>query len=789
MSEASAPADIEKNPSGVVKRWLLELKQADKREGTWRKKGLEAYSKYRAEDANDKGSFNILWANTETLRPAIYSHLPTPDVRRRFRDDDPLAKAASECLERCLTTSLELTNADDVFKSIALDVLLPGRGVAKIKYEPELTKKEKPESDDIRPDVDADEPQDDNSEPNDAGSDDTDDDYDLGYQDVCVEHIQWDDYRQGPGRTWKEVPWVAYRHRMPKGDVAELAGKEIADKIQYDKVDDSDIKKNDSITGLPIFSTAEVWEIWDKEQRECIFVAPSYKDAPLKTEPDPLGLRDFFPSPKPVYACEDSASLVPKTLYEHYKQQAIELDRVSARINILVDAMRVRGVYDSTIPEFGAIFDSGDNQFIASENAKAFIDRGGIAGALWFMPIDVIAATLEKLYAQREQCKQVIYEITGMSDIMRGASDPRETFGAQQLKSQWGSQRLQRLQRDMQRFIADIIKLMGEVIAENWLPDTLRDMSDMKLPSGQEKAQMQQQIQQTQQQMQMSGQQPSPDQVAFAQKAMALPSWDEVSALLKDDMHRTFRIDIETDSTVADQLAGDMQGMQEVLAGVVNFIQGIAPAVQAGAFPIEGVKAIVGTICRRARMGLEVEDALELIKAPPPAPPVPPPQDNSIQVAQIKAQSDEQERQHDMAMEQVKQQTAGYIAQQLEQSKIAAQIALGKLEADTKIIVAQITSQAQMQTAVQTEQIKQQTIAMQTEAEDARTAAMSDDDVEQQDTVGDALKLAIENFHQSMTDNQMGLQSIHSGIQAIHQNLMKPKTIVRDEMGRVAGVQ
>ena len=46
------------------------------------------------------------------------------------------------------------------------------------------------------------------------------------------------------------------------------------------------------------------------------------------------------------------------------------------------------------------------------------------------------------LYQQREQIKAVIYELTGLSDIARGASKASETLGAQQLKSQWGSIRL-----------------------------------------------------------------------------------------------------------------------------------------------------------------------------------------------------------------------------------------------------------------------------------------------------------------------------------------------------------
>ena len=69
------PDDLEKDAPGVVKRWLLELKLADKREAEWRKKSARVWDRYRQKDAK-KHSFNILWANTETLRPAVYNSLP-----------------------------------------------------------------------------------------------------------------------------------------------------------------------------------------------------------------------------------------------------------------------------------------------------------------------------------------------------------------------------------------------------------------------------------------------------------------------------------------------------------------------------------------------------------------------------------------------------------------------------------------------------------------------------------------------------------------------------------------
>ena len=127
-AELETAADLQKSPAGVVKRWLLELKLADKREEAWRKTCEKVWNRYRQKDAK-KNSFNILWANTETLKPAVYNSLPKPDVRRRFKDTDPMGKAVAEVLRRSLEYGIDTSEFNAHIKSCVLDMLVPGRGV------------------------------------------------------------------------------------------------------------------------------------------------------------------------------------------------------------------------------------------------------------------------------------------------------------------------------------------------------------------------------------------------------------------------------------------------------------------------------------------------------------------------------------------------------------------------------------------------------------------------------------------------------------------------------------
>lgn len=601
MSETFEDArEAQKDPKTVCKRWLLEIKQADKREKDWRKLGESIFKRYRGQQAK-KNSFNILWANTEVLRPALYNSLPKPDVRRRFRDADPLGKAVSELLERCLVYSVENGDFDECVKLDVLDNLLPGRGLSRIRYVPSIEK--------------------------------TGDEEALDFEQVKVEHVNWEDYRQGPAKVYAKLPWKGYRHQFTKDEVTERFGAEIADKLKYEVPKDDDLEKKNNEDLQQMFSTIEMWEIWDKETKTCFFVTEAYKDAPLYPIAYPNGepeikFKDFFDSPEPLRYIEDSSSSVPVPMFEEYREQADELDRISTRINKMVEAMKARGVYDATLGELSELIRTGgDGDMLPVAQAAAWMTNGGIEKAIWWMPVDKLAIVLKTLYEARAAAKETIYELSGISDIMRSATDPNETLGSQQIKASFGSMRLQRSQKDVQRYSRDLIRLMAEVIGEQFQQQTLQQMSGLNFPTNEMKAQVRQQIA-MQQQAAMAQQNPqamggatSPPPAAppippEMQQMLSMPSWEDIDGVLKSDFGREYRVDVETDSTVSATLQADMEGLTQVLTGLVEFWQGAGPAVMSGAVPIEAVKAISLTICRRAKLGMEVEDALDKIKQP-----------------------------------------------------------------------------------------------------------------------------------------------------------------------------
>lgn len=579
------PADIGVTPSAVHKRWMLEITLAEKQRKDWKKDAQEVIDLYEAKKRK-ASSFNILWANTETLRPAIYNSLPRPDVRKRFDDPDRAGAAAAEMLERALTYSLDVYGADTVFRMSALDAVLVGRAVARVRYIPAFTKGDESASAEIAEGEQHEE---------------------LESEQCVCEHVQWDEFIHGPGKTWAEVAWVGFKHRLTRDQLTKRFG-DVGSQVEMDTVDDDDLKKADEEVAST-FKTAEVWEIWDKDSRKAIFIAPSHKEQPLSELDDPLNLVGFFPVPEPVFAIEKTGTLIPATLYSMYREQADELNLISGRIAKITAALKLRGVYDSTIGEMRKLMDAGDNVLIPAENLTVLLERGSIEKAIWMMPIADAANVLTVLERQREACKQVIYEITGISDIVRGASNANETATAQQIKAQFGTIRLQRLQREFQRYVRDITRMMAEVIGEKFQPEGLMAMTSMQMPTDQQVQakvmQVQQQYQMAAQQAQMAGQQPPPP----PQMPPPPVTIDAVMKVLRSDLQRQYRVDIETDSTIQAMDGADQTAISSLLTGIGGFVQAVAPAVQGGMIPAGAAKALLAAIVRKFKLGSSVDDA------------------------------------------------------------------------------------------------------------------------------------------------------------------------------------
>jgi len=560
--------DAGKGQAGVVKRWLFELDAADARESDWRNKGVEALEEYRNERTNSQ-SDNIFLSNVETLRPALFNSNPKPDCRRRFGSKDQVGRYAAEALEEILSTSMDEYDFYDVIEDVVLDASIQGRGIPRVYYEAKIESK--------------------------AGEIEGEAVERLGYEYVYCDVVQWDRFRHGPGRRWPDVKWISFDHYLTREELVRKFGEEIGGGIDLETyVDHGKDDDHKEYQDKDVFKKALVTEIWDKEKREVIWISKTEESTPLGVDKDPLGLVNFFPIPKPLIFLKTANSMVPMNELSQYKPKIKELKRIQQRINKITEAIKANGFYDPTLIELAALQKMDDSMFVPLDaESIAKIQDKGIQNFIYFVSIKEYIDALRELYQRRNEIKEEIYELTGISDILRGVGDPREKATTQNIKNEWANLRLSRRQGQVERMIRGTVAIMGEIISELFSPQTIRSMTDIDIPTQAEK-----------QFMALSG---------ASEEELKKPTWEEVFNLLKSDHARTNRIDIETESTIAASAQKDKAAINELLGGISSFVQAIGPAVESGLFPLPAAKSLLITASRRYKFGRHVEESLDEI--------------------------------------------------------------------------------------------------------------------------------------------------------------------------------
>jgi hypothetical protein len=732
--------------------WIDALTLAKKSQDTWEKKGEKIVKRYR----DDRGSnesyssntnkYNILWSNIRTLFPAVYGKKPQAQAERRFKDADPVGRAASEILERALQYEIDhYSDYDASIKNAILDRLLPGRGVAWVRYSNDSVQ--------ITDDVEAENESDENYSADTMQSESSENT--SGHECSPCDYVFWKDFRHSPARTWEEVTWIARRVYMAKDEVIERFGEEYKNiTLSHEPIGLDDLKSTDSEK----MKKAIIWEIWDKNTKSAIWVGEGYPTI-LDEKQDPLELDNFWPCPKPLFSTLTSDSLIPVADYLMYQDQAKELDTLTDRISRLSSACKVVGVYDSSSTALARMLDEGvDNVMIPVDTWAAFGEKGGLKGSVDFMPLDMVVMTLTQLYAAREQCKQVIYEVTGLSDIIRGASVASETATAQNIKSQYASLRLKEMQNEVARFASDLLRIKAQIMCKLYSPQTLMDMSGIQ---GTLDGQNQQLVQQALQ-------------------------------LLKTDSMRNFKIEVASDSLIEIDEQGEKQSRLEFLAAAGSFIEK-AIQVPPELVPLMGEMLMFGVRSFKASKPIEAAFEEAMQKLTQPKPPQSDPAAAQAQADQQKIQADQQQKQAEMQ--------AGM---QLEQAKMQASAQALQMKAEFDIHMAQMKAQQEDTFEAQRlefdkwkaelEASTKVTVANIQASTSLKQSAMTANGQVEGGEYGDngevkpslALNAVVEAINQNMLQ-LMDVQQQHSA--AISEEIRKPKrrVIQRDENGRAVG--
>ncbi|HLO79206.1 MAG TPA: hypothetical protein VK196_22335 [Magnetospirillum sp.] len=594
--------------------WRREIERAEKHfRDKWWPTADKLYRKYAKQgERSGKREFCMIWANTEVLKPAIYARPPVPQVSRRYRDKDPVGRTAAEILERAASYEFERMNIDSALRAIRDDLLIPGRGVAWLRYEADI---EAPEAVEPQEPAMA-------TEPGEV----------TGHR-VVVDYVHYRQFLHQPVRRWEEVDWVAKAAYMTEAEGKERFGaawKGVELDNKADSAADSEAVKDPSLVGAQS-AKATVYEIWCKSKKQTIFMAKAC-DHLLEVGPPLLDFEGFFPCPKPVYTTTTNNSLLPTPDYAYYQDQAEEIDDLTDRIDRLTDNLKLVGFYpagaegDVSTALETALSPDTQNRMIPIASWAAFGERGGGNAIVW-LPIKDVVEVIKSCVELRNQIIQDTYQITGISDILRGQTESSETATAQSIKAQWGSVRIRDRQQEMARIARDITRMTCEIISEQFDPEYVLRMANIERPQPPAPPQLpppspppqpsgdpqqdQMAMQQAQQQQQMQQQAMQQYQQALQKAQAENQKIDEAFAILKDDRLRGFRVDIETDSTIQPDEDAEKQRRTEFVTAIGGLIQQAAPLVMQIPELAPLVQETLLFTARGFRAGRQLEDSIE----------------------------------------------------------------------------------------------------------------------------------------------------------------------------------
>jgi hypothetical protein len=639
---------------GQWKLWNIELAAARKELKEYHEKGRKIVKRFlderksggnRDSAGNPNYKLNLYTANTQTMQSLLFGKLPQVDTTRRFQDaNDALSRIAGEMLQRILNTDIEKDN-DTFAGSLAhslFDYLVPGGGWLRNRYVAELEEQDEvpaqlhPETgEELAPAY-------------------TPDPIKVS-EGVETDYIHWDKVLWSPCKVYSELRWVAFDTPMSKKSFKKRFGADITKLVNFSNKDEDREEgqdKNDP------WNRVSVWEIWDKESKQVFWWTKGYSKV-LDVKPDPLGLDNFWPWPRPMFSNLSTDKFMPVSDFHLAADLYDEIDDVSERIGILEDAIAVRGVYDETNEGVVRLLtEAARNDLIPIKDWNKFSEKGGISKAVDWLPLEMIVMALDKLREYRTELMGLLYQVTGMSDIMRGQASGQSTATEQAIKARFASVRVQTKQDEVARFASEAQRIKAEIISKHFDIATIIKRSNIES---------------------------TPD----AAQAM------QAAQVIKDKFWQ-YRIAVKPEAISLQDFTALRQERTEFIQGLATFFQGAMPIAQQ--LP-QGVPYLL-ELLKWAMAGFKGSSTIEgvldralAVAAQEAAQPKPQQPDPKLEAAKVKAGA-EKEKAHVETQKVGLDLQAAKAKHQMEMQKIAMQAAATQQGSEAKMreaAVAQVT--------------------------------------------------------------------------------------------------
>lgn len=716
-------------PQGWAQRWADEFAAAKPTIDKFHKQGDKILKIFLGEQGvkDDRvvdETLNLFYANIVTMRSLIFGQMPKAEVDRTFADaNDENARVGAEILQRMLNQDIQDPGKGmcDVFKQGIDDRLLPGLGCARVRYDFKEDVRTIPNTGApaiVHPVsghelVPATPPQQESF---------------IADEWVDIIYTHWKDFKWSPARTHAEIRWKAFRSYMSKDELEKRFGPK--EEVPEDETDDAEEETAENtedstpelnIDDIPLNSKgpfgkqtdkapdtkqiipqAEVWEIWCKDSKEVFWYVENFGQI-LDRKKDPLELDQFWPDAPPLIANATTSKYIPKADYAIAQDLYAAVDVLQRRLSRLTDACKLVGVYDKSNDEIKRVFQEGvENQLIAVDNWAMFAEKGGLEGSINWLPIKDVVATIEQLQAQQDRKVQQLYELTGMADVLRGASQQQYTSAEEtKTKTTYASVRMQNLQNEVADWVARLQGLKAEIICKHFQPATIVKQSNiMMTPDG--------------------------------------PSAQKAIAFMKRDDSIQFRVRVQPETMAAADYAQLKADRSDFLMAISQFMQSAQPLMQAGgaALPILlqmlrwGLAGFKGSQEIQGVLDQAIKAATVAAKNPPPEKPDPKLQaiqaetQAKIQILQEQAKQDAANAQAKQTMELERAQAdhEAYLESIQQQKALAQQ----KFENEMEILKAQLVVNLAKLGAQQKADVSGEAVKMIHEAEQTHLDAAAD---------------------------------------------------------------
>lgn len=655
----------ELTPEGWQSLWEVELSASKDWLERWHTRGTEINKIFLDErDGNSSEKrLNLFTSNVETLQSLLYGKIPQASVSRRFGDakDDP-ARVAGQMIERVLNVDIE--KDDDGFASAlsyALeDRLLPGFGMVWLRYVADF------ETQPATPAITAPCPMCQGSGAMQMGAGgmmgmgagggmqmgempmpmpmsgdgatgamsgggmmgaepmaqmpceqckgtgtvelapEVPEQEVKTYEAVESDYVHWKHARWSPCRTFHEARWFARMAEMPREKLHERFDKSL-DPLLVDQIPLASEKKSDEENKDP-WERAEVWEIWSKEHKKVFWVVEGFPRV-LDMQDDPLGLEAFWPFPKPMVARPTTTAFRPTPDYAASQDLYRDINTLWTRISLLEDAIRITGVYNRTNSAIEQLVEGGENKLYPVDDWAAFAEKGGVQGAVQFMPLAEIVQAIQVLSSRLQEKISLLFQVSGMSDIMRGAATQgaQATATERAIQAKFASVRTQRFQDDFARFASEAQRIKTEIIAKHFDDATIVKTSNIEA---------------------------TPD-AALVSQALELIR----------GKYFNYRVEVKPESINLTDYAALKAERVEVVQAVGQYLQTVAPLAQMSpaALPmlLEVLKWLISSLKGAATVEGIFDQAIaaaQQMAQAPRGPPQPPPPDPRLQMEQLKQQ-------------------------------------------------------------------------------------------------------------------------------------------------------